>query len=57
MKIHYLEIVTQDVDASVALYSKIHGVSFGVAEESRESTHCQIGERRNAGYSSSNARY
>ena len=33
MKIHYLEIVTQDVDASVALYSKIHGVSFGVADE------------------------
>ena len=33
MKIHYLEIVTQDVDASVALYSNIHGVSFGVADE------------------------
>lgn len=33
MKIHYLEIVTPDVDASVALYSKIHGVSFGVADE------------------------
>ena len=33
MKIHYLEIVTPDVDASVASYSKIHGVSFDVAEE------------------------
>ncbi len=33
MKIHYLEIVTRDVDASVALYSKIHGVSFGVVDE------------------------
>ncbi len=33
MKIHYLEIVTQDVDASVALHSKIHDVSFGVADE------------------------
>ena len=33
MKIHYLEIVTPDVDASVALCSRIHGVSFGVAEE------------------------
>ena len=34
MKIHYLEIVTPDVDASAALCSKIHGVSFGVADES-----------------------
>jgi len=34
MQIHYLEIVTPDVDASVALYSKIHGVSFGAVEES-----------------------
>jgi predicted enzyme related to lactoylglutathione lyase len=33
MQIHYLEIVTQDVEACVALYSRIHGVSFGVAEE------------------------
>jgi uncharacterized protein len=33
MKIHYLEIVTPDVDAAVALYSKIHSVSFGVADE------------------------
>ena len=33
MKIHYLEIVTPDVDASVALCSRIHGVSFGVAEK------------------------
>ena len=34
MQIHYLEIVTPDVDASVALYSKIHGISFGAADES-----------------------
>jgi predicted enzyme related to lactoylglutathione lyase len=33
MRIHYLEIVTPDVDASVALYSKIHGVFFSVADE------------------------
>ena len=33
MKIHYLEIVTPDVGSSVALCSKIHGVSFGVADE------------------------
>src|ERR1043166_5533186 len=33
MKIHYLEIVTPDVDGSVALCSRIHGLSFGVAEE------------------------
>jgi hypothetical protein len=29
----YFEIVTPDVDAAVALYYKIHGVSFGVADE------------------------
>ncbi len=34
MQIHYLEVVTPEVDASVALYSKIHGVSFAAAEES-----------------------
>jgi uncharacterized protein len=34
MQIHYLEIVTPEVEASVALYSKIYGVSFGAAEES-----------------------
>jgi predicted enzyme related to lactoylglutathione lyase len=34
MQIHYLEIVTPEVDASVAFYSKIHGVSFGAAEGS-----------------------
>ncbi len=33
MKIHYLEIVTSNVDASVALYSRIHGISFGAPEE------------------------
>ncbi len=29
MKIHYLEIVTPDMDAAVALYSQLHGVAFG----------------------------
>lgn len=28
MKIHYLEIVTPDVDASVALYTQIHNINF-----------------------------
>ena len=28
MKIHYLEIVTPDMDAAVALYSKLHSVEF-----------------------------
>ena len=32
MQIHYLEIVTSEVDQSVALHSKIHGVSFGAAD-------------------------
>ena len=29
MNIHYLEIVTPDVDAAVALYTQLHGVTFG----------------------------
>jgi predicted enzyme related to lactoylglutathione lyase len=33
MRIHYLEVVTPDVDGSVALYSRIHGISFGAADE------------------------
>jgi predicted enzyme related to lactoylglutathione lyase len=32
MKIHYLEIVTSDVDAACALYSAMHGVTFGDAD-------------------------
>jgi len=32
MQIHYLEIVTTDVDASCGLYSAIHGVTFGDAD-------------------------
>ncbi|MEM1295546.1 MAG: hydroxylase [Verrucomicrobiota bacterium] len=32
MKIHYLEIVTPDTDASVTLYSEVHGVSFNPAD-------------------------
>ena len=57
MQIHYLEIVAPEVDASVALYSKIHGVSFGAAEESLGGARGQIGERRNTGDSSSIAKY
>ena len=29
MQVHYLEIVTPDVDAICAQYSKVHGVTFG----------------------------
>jgi predicted enzyme related to lactoylglutathione lyase len=29
MKIHYVEIVTKDVDAACALYSQAYGVTFG----------------------------
>jgi predicted enzyme related to lactoylglutathione lyase len=34
MKIQYLEIVTPDVDAACALYSQMHGVVFGKADQS-----------------------
>jgi predicted enzyme related to lactoylglutathione lyase len=33
MKIQYLEIVTRDVDAACALYSQMHGVTFGEADQ------------------------
>lgn len=33
MRVHYLEIVTQDVDATCELYSGIHGVTFGDADQ------------------------
>jgi len=33
MKIHYLEIVTPDADAACALYSAVHGVTFGEADQ------------------------
>lgn len=33
MRIHYLEIVTTDVDAACVLYSKMHGVTFGEADQ------------------------
>lgn len=33
MRIHYLEIVTTDVDAACALYSQMHGVTFGDADQ------------------------
>ena len=32
MQIHYLEIVTKDVDATCATYAQLHGVSFGDAD-------------------------
>ena len=34
MMIHYLEIVTPDVDAVCELYSRLHGVTFGDADQS-----------------------
>lgn len=39
MQIHYLEIVTPDVEASIALYSKIHGISFGSADKNFGNAH------------------
>src|SRR5688500_12779927 len=33
IKIHYLEIVTPEVDAACGLYSQMHGVTFGKAEQ------------------------
>ena len=33
MKIQYLEIVTTEVDAACALYSQMHGVTFGDTDE------------------------
>ena len=32
MKVHYLEIVTKDVDAVCATYAQLHGVTFGDGE-------------------------
>ena len=29
MQIYYLEIVTQEVDATCATYARLHGVAFG----------------------------
>ena len=29
MHVHYLEIVTNEVDATCALYAQLHGLSFG----------------------------
>ena len=34
MRVHYLEIVTKDVDATCELYSGIHGITFGDADQS-----------------------
>ena len=33
IKIHYLEIVTPEVDAVCETYSQVHGVSFGTQDE------------------------
>ena len=33
MRIHYLEIVTPDVDSACTLYSNMHGVPFGEADQ------------------------
>lgn len=32
MNVHYLEIVTEDVDGICAMYEEMHGVSFGQKE-------------------------
>jgi predicted enzyme related to lactoylglutathione lyase len=34
MRVHYLEIVTKDVDAICKLYSEMHDVTFGEADPS-----------------------
>ena len=39
MKIHYLEIVTPDVSAACALYSAMHGVTFGEADQNLGGAH------------------
>lgn len=33
MGIHYLEIVTRDVDSACALYQELHGLSFGPPDQ------------------------
>ena len=32
MQVHYLEIVTQEVDATCKVYSQLHGATFGAAD-------------------------
>ena len=34
MRVHYLEIVTKEVDATCKLYSGVHGVTFGDTDQS-----------------------
>lgn len=34
MQLHYLEVVTKEVDAACELYSGVHGVTFGDADPS-----------------------
>lgn len=33
MKIHYLEIVTDNIDAACTLYSRMHSITFGEADK------------------------
>jgi hypothetical protein len=35
MAVHYLEIVSNDVDTLTGLYQRIHGLSFGPPDRSR----------------------
>jgi len=43
MAVHYLEIVSEDVDALAGLYQRVHGLSFGPPDpdlgEARVATH------------------
>jgi uncharacterized protein len=32
MAVHYLEIISEDVDAQTALYERMHGLSFGLPD-------------------------
>lgn len=34
MRIHYLEIVTTDVETACALYSQLHGITFDAPDQS-----------------------
>jgi predicted enzyme related to lactoylglutathione lyase len=36
MRVHYLEVVTTDVEAACKLYSAMHGVNFGDADANLE---------------------
>ena len=51
MKIHYLEVVTPDVDSAVALYSNIHSVTFDAEPKA------ELGNARIATLSSTDGGY